>query len=107
VQQAGEIATVGGVSQETDVDAEPSGFQRSADPVDAPGEAAQRGQQRDQLIGRLVRPLAKGRCCVTAHAAAQHRVWSGGELPAGAWRESFPDLVVGALNVAEERIATG
>jgi len=34
-------------------------------------------------------------------------VGNGGDLPAGAWRESFPDLVVDALNVAEERIATG
>jgi len=34
-------------------------------------------------------------------------VGNGGELPAGAWRESFPDLVVDALNVAEEQIATG
>jgi hypothetical protein len=34
-------------------------------------------------------------------------VGNGGELPAGAWRESFADLVVDALNVAGERIARG
>jgi hypothetical protein len=43
LEQARDYPAVAFVGEEADVDAEPSGFERSADPVDAPGEAAQQG----------------------------------------------------------------